>query len=121
MTQAPASSARTRVGLGQPAPTVTRARHAASLNGRAARGGNPLALVSALRETRRAENKRNLGLVTELRCECAIPNCRQTYPAAANYHRGAGDRFIVAPGHYNGATPVKVADRFFVITNKETP
>jgi hypothetical protein len=119
MTHAPASSARTRVGLGQPAPSAARATHIADLNRRAARGGNPLALVSALRERRRAENRQNFGRIAELRCECAFPTCRETFPAAADYHRGAGDRYIVAPAHYNGGTPIKVADRFFVISNKE--
>jgi hypothetical protein len=78
-----------------------------------------LALVPALSERRRTENQQNLGLVTELRCECAIPGCRETFPAVADNHRGTPDRFIVAPAHVNGGTPIKVADRFFVISKKE--
>jgi hypothetical protein len=78
-----------------------------------------LALVPALSERRRAENRQKIGVVAELRCECAIPNCRETFPAAADNHRGAADRFIVAPVHLNGGTPVRVADRFFVISKKE--
>jgi hypothetical protein len=78
-----------------------------------------LALVSALRESRRAENRHNFGLIAELRCECTFTNCQETFPAAAVQHRGAGDRFIVAPGHYNGGTPLRVADRFFVVSNRE--
>jgi hypothetical protein len=90
------------------------------INRRAARGGAPLALVPALSERRRAENQKTIGLLrAELRCECAIPNCRETFPAAADNHRGTADRFIVAPAHVNGGTPVKVADRFFVISKKE--
>jgi DNA-binding NarL/FixJ family response regulator len=84
-------------------------------NRRATHRGPPLALVPALSERRRAENQQNLGLVSELRCECEIPDCRETFPAAADRHRGTADRFIVAPAHLNGGTPVKVADRFFVI------
>jgi hypothetical protein len=78
-----------------------------------------LALAPTLSESRRAENRRNFGLVDELRCECAVPSCGETVPAAADYHRGTADRYIVAPAHLNGGTPVRVADRFFVISHKE--
>jgi hypothetical protein len=118
MTQAPAS-ARTRVGLGPSGSSASRPTQLAGLDRRAARGGPPLALVPALSERRRRENRQNLGLVTELRCERAIPNCRETFPAAADNHRGTADRYIVAPAHLNGGTPVRVADRFFVISNRE--
>ena len=120
MTQAPAS-ARTRVGLGLSVPIPLRPTRPAGPNRRAAFGGPPLALVPALSERRRAENRQSLGLVTELRCECALPGCRETFPAAADHHRGTADRFIVAPAHVNGGTPVKVADRFFVISRRERP
>jgi hypothetical protein len=75
--------------------------------------------VPALAERRRAENRQNLGFVSELRCECAIPACRETFPAVADIHRGTADCFIIAPAHLNGDTPVKVADRFFVIPGTE--
>jgi hypothetical protein len=78
-----------------------------------------LALVPALSERRRAENRQKIGVVAELRCECAVPSCRETLPAAADSHRGAADRFIVASAHLNGGTPVRVADRFFVVSAKE--
>jgi hypothetical protein len=119
MTQAPASSARKRVGLGPSGSSALPSTQPAGLNRRAARGGAPLALVPALSERRRAENRQTIGLRAELRCECAIPSCRETFPAAADNHRGTADRFIVAPAHLNGGTPIKVADRFFVISKKE--
>ena len=75
----------------------------------------PTTALSALSELRRAKNRKNHGLVAELRCECATPTCRETFPATAVRHRGTPDRFIVAPGHLNGDRAVKVADRFFVI------
>ncbi len=112
MTYAPTSADRTPARLASPVPDAARATRAAGRNRRAGSG-----LVPALRESRRRDNRRNRGLVAELRCECAIPSCRETLPAAANYHRGTADRYIVAPAHLNGGTPVRVADRFFVISN----
>jgi hypothetical protein len=70
--------------------------------------------VPALSELRRARNRQNIGLIAELRCECAVPSCRETFPAVADGHRRA-DCSIVAPAHLNGDTAVRVADRFFVI------
>ena len=51
--------------------------------------------------------------------ECAVARCRETVPAAAEFHRGTADCYIVTPTHFNGGTPVRVADRFFVISKKE--
>jgi len=119
MTQAPASSVGMGVGLG---PFVSRAQRPAQPSGlkrRRARDRPPLPVVPALRERRRAENRQKLGLASELRCECAIPSCRETFPAAAVIHRGTGDCFIVAPTHLNGDIPLKVADHFFVISSRE--
>jgi len=121
MTQAPASSVGKRVGLAL-APFVSSASHpkeTARLGRRAARAEKPLALAPTLSERRRAENQQNRGLAAERRCECAIPRCRKTFPAAADIHRGTADRFIVAPTHLNGRTPIKVADQFFVTSSKE--
>lgn len=115
MTQASASSIRKRVGLGLSGSYGLPSMQPVALNRQAARRGAPLALVPALSGRRREENRQNIGLVPELRCECAIPNCRETFPAMADNHRGTRDRYIVAPAHFNGGTPVKVADRFFVI------
>jgi len=119
MTQAPASSIGKRVGLDPFGSSAWRRIDPATVNRRTARGGSRLTLVPALSESRRAENQRNLGLVTELRCECAIPGCRKRFPAAADHHRGKADCFIVAPTHLNSGTPVKVADRFFVISSSK--
>jgi hypothetical protein len=118
MTQASASSARKRVGLGPSGSSALRSTQPVGHSRRAARGGVPLALVPALSERRRAENRQSIGLRAELRCECAIPSCQETFPATADNHRGTADRFIVAPAHLNGGTPIKVADRFFVISEK---
>jgi hypothetical protein len=105
MTQAPAPSLRKRIGPVQPAaPDLRPALSVVRAS-----------VVSELGDRRRAGNRKNIGLATELRCECSIPSCRETFPAAAVSHRGAGDRLIIAPAHLNGDTAVKVADRFFVI------
>jgi hypothetical protein len=78
-----------------------------------------LALAPTLSERRREENRRTSDLDAELRCECDLPNCRSTLPAAAGHHRGTADRYIVSPFHLNGGSPIRVADRFFVISNTE--
>jgi hypothetical protein len=100
MTQAHASSVRSRVDIASSRPDAWRP--------------NP-STAPPLSETRRARNRKNLGSITELRCECAVPSCRETFPAGAVSHRGTADRFIVAPAHLNGDTAVRVADRFIVI------
>jgi hypothetical protein len=80
--------------------------------------------ASAVREARRAGNRVRSGFVAQLRCECARPSCRETFPAAAEAHRGMAERFIVVPAHLDGivmpadiggVTVVRAADRFFVL------
>jgi len=84
---------------------------------------NQVRTASALMEARRAANA-GRGSDVELRCECALPNCRKTFPAAAELCRGRADRFIVVPAHlgvvvtpaniYDGSV-ARAADRFFVV------
>ena len=82
----------------------------------------------AMREARRAGNRERSGFVTRLRCECARPSCRDTFPAVAEAHRGMPERFIVVPAHLGGivmpadidpVTVVRAADRFFVVELNE--
>lgn len=115
MARAPASSVRKRVGNDPFVPDAWRPIQSARLAPRARRSATRSIAVPALSELRRARNRQKIGFIAELRCECAVPSCRETLPAAADGHRGAADRFIVAPAHQNGDTAVKVADRFFVI------
>jgi hypothetical protein len=114
MTRALGSSVRKRAREDPFVPGVRPARVAERAFHRATRS----AAVPALSELRRARNGQNIGLIAELRCECAAPSCRETFPAAAEGHRGAPERFIVTPAHLNGDAAVKVADRFFVIERR---
>ena len=85
---------------------------------------SPASGASAVMEARRAGNAL-LGVAdAELRCECTLPDCRETFPAAAELCRGRADRFIVVPAHLGVVvTPanicdgrvVRAADRFFVV------
>jgi hypothetical protein len=76
----------------------------------------PLRSASEVREARRAGNRARSGFVDELRCECARPGCRATFPAVAEGYRGVRERFIVVPEHGGGDdTVVAAADRFFVV------
>ena len=70
-------------------------------------------------ELRRADNRERIGLVAELQCECAHPNCRDTVPAVAERHRGIAERFVVMPAHFDGGVVVRAADRFFVVDPDE--
>jgi len=115
MTQAPASSVRKRAGKDPFVPDAWRPMQGARLATRAPRCVIRSAAVPTLSELRRARNRQNIGLIAELRCECTVPSCGETFPAAADGHRGGAERFIVVPAHLNGDTAVKVADRFFVI------
>lgn len=74
-------------------------------------GPSPLALS----EARRAGNHDRIGLVSDLRCECARPGCRETVPAVAESHRRGPDHFVVAPAHFDDGVVVRAADRFFVV------
>ncbi len=78
----------------------------------------------SLAPARRAGNLERRGFVTRLRCECALPSCRETFPAGAESYRGTAERFIVIPAHLGAivtpanlddATVVRAADRFFVV------
>lgn len=80
--------------------------------------------ASAVMEARRAGNALLGAADAELRCECTLPDCRNTFPAVAELCRGRADRFIVVPAHlgvvvtptniYEGRV-VRAADRFFVV------
>jgi hypothetical protein len=83
-----------------------------------------LARGPSLAPARRAGNVERSGFVTRLRCECALPSCRETFPAGAESYRGTAERFIVVPAHLgaivtpanlDGTTVVRAADRFFVV------
>ena len=68
-------------------------------------------MAGARATTRRAPR----GAEVNLRCECGDPACRGTVPAIAAAHRGLSGRLVVMPGHLNGGTVVRAADRFFVV------
>ncbi len=55
--------------------------------------------ASTLRAARRLRNHQSRGFLEELRCECDRPECRATFPAAAQAHRQRPERFIVVPDH----------------------
>jgi hypothetical protein len=83
-----------------------------------------LARGPSLAPARRAGNHERRGFVTRLHCECALPSCRETFPAGAESYRGAAQCFIVVPAHLGAivtpadlydATVVRAADRFFVV------
>ena len=76
--------------------------------------------VSALRAARRLRNHKSRGFLAELRCECARPECRATFPAGAQTHRQRPERFIVVPDHAAGDLVVRAADRFFVVEPTES-
>jgi hypothetical protein len=70
-----------------------------------------------LSEARGAGNRARSGLVSELRCECARPNCTEMLPGVAGTHRRTG-QLVVAPAHFDGCVVARVADRFFVIESR---
>ena len=73
----------------------------------------------SLAPARRAGNVERRGSVTRLRCECAAPSCRETFPAVAESSRGTAGRYIVVPAHLGDAVVVRASDRFFVVeTNR---
>ena len=70
-----------------------------------------LARGPGLAPARRAGNVERRGFVTRLRCECALPSCRETVPAGAESYRGAAERFIVVPAHLGAiVTPASLDD-----------
>jgi hypothetical protein len=68
-----------------------------------------------LAAARRAVNRERISVVAQLRCECTRRRCRESFPTAADTHRGRGDRFIVVPAHVDHGLVVRAADRFFVV------
>jgi hypothetical protein len=77
--------------------------------------------ASALRDARRMRNLKSGGFLDQLRCECALPECRATVPALALVHRKRSERFIVVPDHTAGDTVIAAADRFFVVEPSRPP
>ncbi len=77
--------------------------------------------ATTLRNARRARNGERGGLPDELRCECAQPSCRATFPVAAQTHRRRPERYIVVPSHLAGETVVGAADRFFIVEPPARP
>jgi hypothetical protein len=73
------------------------------------------AMGTELAAARRAVNRERISIVLQLRCECTRPRCRESFPTAAERHRGGGDRFIVVPAHVDHGLVVRAADRFFVV------
>lgn len=79
---------------------------------------------AGVREARREGNLERSGVVDRLRCECALPSCRKTFPGIAESYRGTAERFIVVPAHLEAivtsadiddGTVVRAADLFFVV------
>ena len=68
-----------------------------------------------LSEARRSWNRDRLGLVSELRCECADPSCQAWVPAVAARHRKDPGEFVVVPTHFEDGLVVRAADVFFVV------
>ncbi len=110
MTEAPALPLLERCAIRPSAPGESASDHARA--------------PAAVMEARRSGNAELRGLVARRFCECALPGCRETFPAAAEAYRGTADRFIVVPAHLGVVvTPaniddgrvVRAADRFFVV------
>jgi hypothetical protein len=79
-------------------------------------GAYPYAATGAqLAAARRAANRERIGVVARLSCECTRQSCRESFPTAAERHRGRGDRFVVVPAHVDHGLVVGAADRFFVV------
>jgi hypothetical protein len=104
-----------RGGVDRAGPRVTHPRRQARSGPAASREWLRSSPVLTVSEARRAGNREHIGLVAELRCECARPNCRDTVPAVAETHRGIAERFVVMPDHFDGGVVVRAADRFFVV------
>ena len=102
-------------------PTLDRGLNRVSASRKTA---DPACGTARVRETRRAGNLGRSGRVAQLRCECALPSCRATFPAVGQSYRGTAERFIVVPAHlgtdlYEG-TVVRASDRFFVVELSRT-
>jgi hypothetical protein len=72
-----------------------------------------------LAAARRAANRERIDVVARLRCECTRRRCQESFPTAAERHRGRGDRFIVVPAHADHSLVVRAADRFFVVRARD--
>jgi hypothetical protein len=70
--------------------------------------------TSSVRGTKRAENHM-LGSLVSHRCECAQPDCIETFPVAAERQRLFAERFIVVPRHRGGDHVAVAADHYFVV------
>ena len=77
--------------------------------------GRPLSQRLRPSEAVRALNRERIALLSEFRCECGRPTCRDTLPLVAETHRGMADRFVVRPAHFSDGAVVRAADRFFVV------
>lgn len=121
-------SARSATSFGHKGVTVTAAPALPLLDRRLNRpavlGVSDPDCTAGVREVRRAGNLEGSGVVDRLRCECALPSCRKTFPAVAESYRGTAERFIVVPAHLgailtradtNDGTVVRAADLFFVV------
>jgi len=104
-----------REGMGRSGPRVKRPRRIDRAGPAASREWLRSGPVLTVSEARRAGNRERIGVIGELRCECARPSCRDTVPAAAETHRGIAERFVVMPAHFDGGVVVRAADRFFVV------
>ena len=62
-----------------------------------------------------SSDPQRIGVVARLSCECTRQSCRESFPTAAERHRGRGDRFVVVPAHVDHGLVVGAADRFFVV------
>src|SRR5689334_10232599 len=106
---------RTRNGIGRAAPRVTHSGREDRAERFLSRDRLRLGPLLTVSESRRAGNRERVRLRSELRCECARPNCTETVPGVAETHRGNHRRFVVSPAHVEGSVVVRAADRFFVV------
>ena len=113
--EAPSPVSPRRRGLDHAGSRVSRPGRREARGSAAAREGLRPRPGRGVSEARRAWNGEHIGVVSELRCECAQPNCTDTVPAVAETHRGTAERFIVLPAHLIGGVVVRAADRFFVV------
>jgi hypothetical protein len=68
----------------------------------------------SVRGQKRAENGM-LGSLVSRRCECARPDCNETFPEAADRRRLFAERFIVVPRHRAGDHVAAATDQYFVV------
>jgi hypothetical protein len=110
MAEAPVIASPDQHGSYPTSPLVSSPRRARAASARAR--AKPSLAVS---EARRAWNIERAGVVSELRCECGLPACRETVPGIAERYRGTGDHFVLRPPHFRFGVVVRAADRFFVV------